>query len=228
MNVSASIRRSPVHASLAELNPVWGQIHNMQVPLRFNEAGSENQLKLDLSLSDMSFLPKIGVKGPESLAWLAKAQVPVPESIYSFFLLADSGLVIRTDRHEVFIEGGLNGTLVSGLEHQLRSRPSGVYLVGRQEASFLLSGAKSNDILHETCGFDFSDPPEGVVITRVAGVSCMILPLSAGEISTFRFWLDPSYGSYFWEALLEIVRGHGGDAIGVEALYTPPPVQQTH
>ena len=56
-------------------------------------------------------------------------------------------------------------------------------------------------------------------MTRVAGVSCMILPLQAEEAPAFRFWLDPSYGSYLWEALLEIVRDQGGDAIGLDALY---------
>ncbi len=56
-------------------------------------------------------------------------------------------------------------------------------------------------------------------MTRVAGVSCMILPLQAEEAPSFRFWLDPSYGSYLWEALLEIVRHQSGDAIGLDTLY---------
>ena len=56
-------------------------------------------------------------------------------------------------------------------------------------------------------------------MTRVAGVSCMVLPLQAKGAPAFRFWLDASYGSYLWEALLEIVRDQGGDAIGLDALY---------
>jgi sarcosine oxidase, subunit gamma len=219
MNASSSIRRSPVHHALEELNPVWAQIHNMKVPLRFGNSASESQLKTELSLCDMSCLPKIGVKGPESLAWLAEAGISVPEAIYGSFSRGDSGLVIRTDRHEVFLEDGPASHRVSELEHELRSRPSGVYLVRRQDASFLLTGARSNAVLRETCGVDFSQSLDLVVMTGVAGVSCMVLPLQGKEIPAFRLWLDPSYGSYLWDALLEIVRDQGGDAIGLDAFY---------
>ena len=221
MNGSNRIRRSPVHDCLEGLNPVWVEIHNMKVPLRFNDSATESQLKTDLSLCDLSCLPKIGVKGPESLAWLAQTRIPVPESVYGCRSLEKGGLVIRTDRHEVFLEDGPAGHRVSELEHELRSS-SGVYLVRRQDASFLLSGARCNLVLRETCGVDFSQPPDGVVMTRVAGVSCMVLPFpakAAEETPAFRFWLDPSYGAYLWDALLEIVRDQGGDAIGLDAFY---------
>jgi len=219
MNLSSSIRRSPVHDCLEELHPIWGHIHNMKVPLRFKEAASEVKLKSELSLCDLSCLPKTSVKGPESLAWLADAGIPVPENVYGCCSLGDDGLVIRTDRHEVFLEDGPASHRVSELEHELRSHSSGVYLVRRQDASFLLTGARSNAVLRETCGVDFSQPPDGVVMTRVAGASCMLLPLQPEEASAFRFWLDPSYGSYLWNALLEIVHDQGGDAIGLDAFF---------
>jgi hypothetical protein len=82
-----------------------------------------------------------------------------------------------------------------------------------------LTGVRCNAVLRETCGVDFSDPPDAVVMTRVAGVSCMVLPVSDKEARAFRFWLDPSYGSYLWKALLEIVRHQAGDVIGIDALY---------
>ena len=219
MKVSSSIRRSPVHDCLEELNPVWAEIHSMKVPLRFKDAVNETQLKTELSLCDLSCLPKMSVKGPESLAWLAQAGIQVSENLYDYRPLADAGLVIRTDRQEVFLEDGPASDRVSELERELTSHPLGVYLVRRQDASFLLTGVRSNAVLRETCGVDFSQPPDAVVMTRVAGVSCMVLPLQAEETPAFRFWLDPSYGSYLWEALLEIVHEQGGDAIGLAALY---------
>ena len=219
MNATSGIRRSPVHDCLEELNPVWAEIHHMKVPLRFKDAVNETQLKTELSLCDLSCLPKMSVKGPESLAWLARAGIQVSEDLYDYRPLADAGLVIRTDRQEVFLEDGPASDRVSELERELTSHPPGVYLVRRQDASFLLTGFRSNAVLRETCGVDFSQPPDAVVMTRVAGVSCMVLPLQAGETPAFRFWLDPSYGSYLWEALLEIVHDQGGDAIGLGALY---------
>jgi len=215
MKTSSSIRRSPIHDCLEELNPVWAEIQNMKVPVRFKDAAIETQLKAALSLCDLSCLPKMSVKGPESLAWLAQAGFQVPESVYSYRSLGDGGLVIRTDRQEVFLEDGPGSHRVSEFGRELSSHPLGVYVVRRQDASFFLTGARSNAVLRETCGVDFSRPPTGVVMTRVAGVSCMVL---AEQPAAFRFWLDPSYGDYLWEALLEIVRDQGGDAIGLDAL----------
>ena len=215
MKTSSSIRRSPIHDCLEELNPVWAEIHNMKVPLRFKDAASETQLKAALSLCDLSCLPKVSVKGPECLAWLAQAGILVPESVYGYRLLGDGGLVIRTDRQEVFLEDGPGSHRVSTFGRELNSHPLGVYVVRRQDASFFLTGARSNAVLREICGVDFSQPPDGVVMTRVAGVSCMVL---AEKPAAFRFWLDSSYGSYLWETLLEIVRDQGGDAIGLDTL----------
>ena len=217
MKATSCVRCSPVHDCLEELNPEWAEIQSMKVPLRFNDAASGVKRKTELSLCDLSCLPKLSVKGPECLAWLAQAGISVPESVYGWRSFPDDGLVIRTDRHEVFLEDGLATHTVSQFERELSSWPPSVHLVRRQDASFLLTGARSNDVLRETCGADFSQLKDGVVMTRVAGVSCMVLPLPAKEARTFRFWLDPSYGSYLWKALLEIVRDQGGDAIGLGA-----------
>jgi sarcosine oxidase subunit gamma len=127
--------------------------------------------------------------------------------------------MIRTDRQEVVLEDGPASDRIAELERQVSSHPPGVFLVRRQDASFQLTGTRSNAVLRETCGVDFTQPPDGVVMTRVAGVSCMVLPFQFDEIPACRFWLDPSYGPYLWEALLEIVRDHDGDAIGLDALY---------
>lgn len=219
MKASSSIRRSPVHACLDALNPEWVEIQNMKVPLRFKDAARETQLKTELAMCDLSCLPRMSVKGSESLAWLRQAGIPIPENLYGCRPLADNGLVIRTDRQEVFLEDGPGSHRVSEFERELSCEPSpsGVCWVRRQDASFSLTGVRCNAVLRETCGVDFSQPPDGVVMTRVAGVSCMVLPFQAEATPAFRFWLDPSYGPYLWDALLEIVRDHGGDAIGLDA-----------
>lgn len=215
---SNPLRRSPLHEALQELNPVWGKVHEMQVPLRFGGAAKESQLKAELSLCDVSCFPKIGVKGPEALAWLVQTGTSVPDSVYGVQPLGEGGLAIRTDRQEVFLEDALGGQRVSQLESALQAHPPGVCLVRRRDASLALMGAGSNRVLRETCGVDFSRPVTGVVMTRVAGVSCMVLPPQSAGAPAFRFWLDPSYAPYLWEALLEIVRHHGGDAAGLEAI----------
>ena len=105
MKTPSSIRRSPVHGSLEELNPMWAEVHGMKVPLRFKDTVGETHLKTELSLCDLSCLPKISVKGPESMAWLTQTRIRLPERVYEHCSLEDGSLVIRTDRQEIFLEG---------------------------------------------------------------------------------------------------------------------------
>lgn len=212
-------RRSPVHDLIEPLKPVRKQIRGMSTALYFKDPESEDQKKRELALCDVSCFPRMSVKGPGTVSWLEQMQVPVPETVYSCLLLEDDGLVIRTDRQEVFLEDGPQSHIVSRLTEQLASGVSSLLRVERQDAAFLLSGSKANQVLAETCGFDFREPGIQLVMTRVAGVSCALLPLRTAGVPVYRIWLDGSYGVYLWEALLEIIHEHGGDAVGLACFY---------
>src|SRR5690606_30526199 len=121
---------------------------------------------------------------------------------------------------EFFLEDGGNDERMIWLESQLASAP-GCYGAPRQDASFALTGSRAVEVFLETCGHDFARPQTGVVFTRVAGVSCMVLHRTLGALAAFQLWLDGTYGHYLWEALLEIVRARGGQAIGAAAVGLP-------
>jgi sarcosine oxidase subunit gamma len=215
-----TVRRSPIHRALAELNPVWGEIHGMSVVLRIAEPADEKKLGSQLALCDMSYLHKVAFKGAGIAEWLSQMGIPTPEEVYNYSVFKN-GLVVRTDRNEFFVEDGPRGEiLIDDIVRSKASLPPGVQRVHRQDASFLLCGADCQRVLRETCGVDFTTPLNGVVMTRVAGVSCMVLPLQGIEMPAVRLWLDPSYGIYLWKSLLEIVRAYGGNAIGLMALYS--------
>src|SRR5262249_11243393 len=96
----------------------------------------------------------------------------------------------------------------------------GVYRVLRQDASLLLSGSQATEVLLETCGYDFREASPKVVMTRVAVVSCSILPRTLNGFSVFQLWLDGTYGFYLWETLLPIVRELGGSPVGIACFLT--------
>ena len=120
-------------------NAVWTQVHNMPAPLRFHDSAIEDRLKTELSICDVSCLPKMGIKGQEAFAWLAQAQIPVPERVFGYRSLADDSLVIRTGSQEAFLEDSVATNRIGELQHQLPPDPPGVYLVARQDASFATS-----------------------------------------------------------------------------------------
>jgi hypothetical protein len=95
----------------------------------------------------------------------------------------------------------------------------GCYRALRQDASFLLSGARAAEVFLQTCGFDFRQPPKQLVMTRVVGVSCQIWRRENGGVGIFQMWCDGTYGAYLWHTLLEIVRELNGDAVGVACFF---------
>lgn len=191
----------------------------MAAVLRFSGPEQEDRLKQRLALADLSCLPRLGLKGAGVLAWLLENGLTASETLYAVTAIEDRGILVRIDREEVILEDGLHGQVVSRIRDRLSANPPGVYRVERQEASFLLIGSRTHEVLSQTCGHHFRESEGQVVLSRVAGVSCRLLQVEASGIAGFRIWLDPSYSVYLWETLLGIVREDGGDAVGLGCLY---------
>ena len=191
----------------------------MAAVLRFAGPEQEERLKGRLALADLSCLPRLGLKGAGVLAWLRESGLQTAAALYEVTPVEGHGILVRIDREEVFLEDGLRGQVVSRIRDRLSANPPGVYRVERQEASFLLTGSRTNAVLSQACGHDFRESAGQVVLSRVAGVSCRLLQVEASGIAGLRIWLDPSYSVYLWETLLGIVREDGGDAVGLGCLY---------
>jgi sarcosine oxidase subunit gamma len=201
------------------MHPVWTEVRGMAAVLRFAGPEQEDRLKGHLALADLSCLPRLGLKGAGVLPWLRENGLQTAEALYAVRPIEGHGILVRIDREEVFLEDGLRGQVVSRIQDRLSANPPGVYRVERQEASFLLIGPRTGEVLSQTCGHHFRESAGQVVLSRVAGVSCRLLRVEASGIAALRIWLDPSYSVYLWETLLGIVREDGGDAVGLGCLY---------
>jgi len=211
--MTTTLRHSPIHDAVDQLKPRWGKLRDMPVALDFGRPDGEAEGVKTLALCDLSALPRLTVKGPAAEAWLRDQGLSLPAVVYGVLPAGRDGLIARTGGAEFFLEDGISGNVVASLP---KAGP-GTYRVLRQDAALLLTGARANEVLLETCGVDFSSHEPTMVYSRVAGVSCAILP----QRKAFRFWCDGSYGPYLWETLLEIVRDKGGDAAGWAAVFGP-------
>ena len=191
----------------------------MTAALRFADPEQEDRLKQHLALADLSCLPRLGLKGAGVLAWLRENGLQTGAALYAVTPIEEQGILVRIDREEVILEDGLWGQVVSRIQEGLSTNPPEVYRVERQEASFLLIGSRTDEVLSQTCGHDFRESAGQVVLSRVAGVSCRLLRVEASGIAGLRIWLDPSYSVYLWKTLLGIVREDAGDAVGLGCLY---------
>lgn len=217
------IRRSPVHEELEHLGPEWGRVGAMPAAMSFASPDGEAALKERLALCDASALPRFGVKGPNAPEWLRGHGIEVPEAANSWSHLPDGrGMVLRLGQSEFLVEDGLRGDTVGNLGGGLNSGSRGLYPVMRQDAAFVLTGERSNEVMRQVCGIDFDSADYAarpVFLTRVAVTSAVVAPLVGEGGRSFRVWCSYPYGAYLWEELEEIVAEYGGGVVGLSAVY---------
>ncbi len=211
-------RQSPLHALMETLNPEWIEIQAMRVPKTIGDAAAETAAVTDLALCDVSALRKFGAKGVGAPAWLEGRGVRLPNAIYDYEPLGDGGAIMRVTADEFFLEEGLQGERVATLKAALGGGQGGAYPVERQDAGFLLCGARALEVLSQTCAIDFDTEPEHVVMSRVAGVSCTILPRRIDAAWMIRLWCSPSFAHYLGGQLLEITHDCGGVPVGLDSI----------
>jgi glycine cleavage system aminomethyltransferase T len=209
----------------------------MPVPVSFGHrtVEAEGVLARTLGLCDYSALYRVAIKGPGAASFLRERGLAdaLPPDVLHVRTLKSGGLIARTGRAEYFLEDmpgdGTRPDLIPEFtESLLYAPPPGVYLAIREDASFLLCGTSAPAVLRQTCSHEFRRPPSDqigvagqtsvMVMTRVAGVSTWILDRTIHGHATYQLWVDPTYAPYLWEALLDITRELGGDALGLSAL----------
>lgn len=152
-----------------------------------------------IRFDDVSRTPRAGVKGPGAADWLAALGLPVPDSPNTW-LPVDGGLVARLGLTEFLVEGPRSAALAAPLAPR-------VYPVLRQDTALVLTGARLNDLLLETCSVNFAalDPAaRPVVLTSMAGVAVVAIPDAIDGTPRLRLWCDGTYGEWLAGTLAEV------------------------
>jgi sarcosine oxidase subunit gamma len=212
--------RSPIHDILDSRGVEWRAIDAVDFAVRIQDEDTERVAMGLLGLCDLSGLRKLGLKGRDAENWLTGEGIDVPQSVFESRPLGPNGLIIRLGTDEFFLEDGIGNSTVSMLADRVDSHDGQVFRVEHQEATFLLTGSRSLEVLSQTCGINFGEVvPRQVILTRVAGVSCGVFADAVRNIPVYRFWVDPSYAVYLWETLAEICESLSGKVIGARCVY---------
>lgn len=219
--IDSAISRSPIHADLDARGAEWCSIDGISFALRIQDEDIEQAAMTSLAICDLSGLRKVGLKGPDAERSLAAEEIDVPQSIFESHPLLNGGFVVRFGKNEFFLEDGVGNSVVEPLVDRVTSNDMQVFRVEHQEATFLLTGSRSCEVLAQTCGINFSESAlRRVIFTRVAGVSCGVFPDIVQNIQAYRIWVDPSYAVYLWETLAEICESLGGKVTGIGRIYS--------
>jgi len=203
------MRETVLAAAHASLQPSWTTANGIRVPARFEPEGDVSEL----AIADLSCFTKAGLKGPRAASWLAELGISLPARANSW----TEGLIARLGETEFFLEGEAANEVARALENA----PLGVYPVLRQDTAIALAGKRVNDVLLETCSFDFAaiDAKETLVLTSMVGVPVLVIPQQREGLPLVRIWADPTFGPYLWQTLLEIVQELGGGPAGLSSLF---------
>ena len=214
------LRRSPIHHLLAARRPEWGTICKMQIAVRFQATELERDAMSTLAVCDASGLLKLGIKGGEAESLLVNVGVSGQAVIYETATLTDGGLIARLGADEFFLESGVSGETAGMMRERLSKFSGRAFAVERQEATFMLFGSRSGEVLAQTCGLDMSAAvAERYLATRVAAVNCGVLPSHRNGVPLYRFWVDYSFAESLWDSLATICDELGGSIIGVGCVW---------
>ncbi len=159
-------------------------------------------------LRDASDRAKLGIKGPRLLPWLTEQGVSCPQSIFEVTRSEDEALAVRVGDDEIILELPPGATQLAALEAALQDSPQSVYRVEHQTATFLLFHPEAPSLWAQTCALDVaSAPTERILYTRVAGISCGVIPEAIHENRSYRIWVDYPYGPDLWKTMGEILAG---------------------
>ena len=172
-------------------------------------------VELDVSCNT----PRLGLKGPRGGEWLAAHGLVLPTTANTWNEF-DAVLVARLGSTEFFLEATTGGGIVERLAAALATGPDGVYPVLREDWGCVLRGAAVHEVLTQVCNVNFARvtfESRSLVMTSMAGVSVLVLPIDEHIESGYRIWCDPTFGPYLSETLSAVVIECGGNYKGATA-----------
>jgi sarcosine oxidase, subunit gamma len=158
---------------------------------------------------------RVGVKGPRAADALKQLGLAVPARPNCWAPMRDQdredswNVVGRLGFTEFFIEERGEAGGVAALEQLTAGNFAGAYPVLREDSGIVLGGERVAEVLAQVCNVNFNALDIGqrpVVMTLMVGVGVLVLPQQQPDGAIYRIWCDPSFGTYLWETLEEVVQ----------------------
>ena len=162
---------------------------------------------------------RVGVKGPRAAEALKQLGLAVPTRPNCWAPMRDQdrddswNVVGRLGFTEFFVEERGEALSVAALERLTAEDFAGAYPVLREDLGLVLGGERVAEVLAQVCNVNFNALDIGqrpIVMTLMVGVSVLVLPQQQPDGAIFRIWCDPSFGTYLWETLEEVVHKMSG------------------
>lgn len=210
-------RRSFVYPRLIEAGAEFGEVDAAGVALAF--PGEDPP---PLGLTDLSPLPRTGVRGSRALTWLGERGWPVPAANNRALQTKAGGALLRLRDDEALVLCGLHdeaaGRDVLELERAIPG--DGVWPAPRRDSHcwLRLRGAAAVDCMAKLCGVDLRPhrfPAGSVAQTSVARLNTIVYAGLDPDVPELGLLADSASAIWFWDALLDAMSEYGGRPVGL-------------
>jgi sarcosine oxidase subunit gamma len=219
-------RRSPVDAELRALGATFSERHGGEVAMACGrDVAAEAAQARELGLVDVSLLPRLGFKGRDTAAWLARHGIAVGDAPNVAYRQADGALAARLAAGEVTIMSDIGERSTAcrrladatSLDDDVMCFP-----VPRGEGHFrfLVTGRQAAGMFAKICGVDLRPakfPDLAIAQTSIARMSANVVRNDLGGTLAFDMHGDVASGAYMWMCLCDAMAEFGGRPVGLSA-----------
>lgn len=219
------VRRSQLYRWHRRHNAVFTEQADAVFVGHYGSGDQETSTAERLGICDLSLLPREGIIGPESTAWLATNNYEVPPRPNTASTQANGDLMARLSEQEYLC------LRVSALANSMKAAqvlwPEGqerhVFAAPRADSHclFAVTGAHAAEMFSTLCGVDlrahkFADG--NVAQTSVARVNAIVVRHELLRTNNFFVLTATSAAEYLWQCLIDASDKFSGEPIGVAAL----------
>ena len=225
-------RRSFIYRKFNDLPVTWKKINGYAVPYTIHDLESELAYAQHLAISDLSYIQRIGFKGPGTLEWLSHQNIKIPTVINTTQTLSDGCLVARLGTNDVSVLDNLmnSSNLPSKLQRQWQQDYSANnttcgFIMPRQDSHscFCICGSHAPEMLSTLCAIDlrpdkFSN--HEIAQTSLARTGAVIIRHDIGDLLNFLVLVESVSAEYCWDCLYDAMQDISGQVVGLSSLTT--------
>lgn len=209
------LRRTPLRSALAKAGATWTATPTGDSAI--SDGLGTIEAARHLAITDLSPLPRLGFKGRETIPAMKKRGITLEATPNRAFRQPDGGLCLVLAASEVILlsplagDGGKLQELHDNwrLDDAERTYPM---LRRDSQAWFVVSGAKTPEMLAKICGIDFrltKFPDLSIAQTSVAKISAIVTRADIGNTPTFHILADSASALYFFDCLIDAAQEFG-------------------
>ena len=214
-------RRSFIYRKLLAAGAKFEILGDGTVPTSFPEVRTSAIERL--AICDLSGLPRVGIKGRDTLDWLRGLEFDFDDTPNRTYCQADGTILAVLSPNEAALLSPLNTPSLMLKDLTDKYSPDNevrCYPVPRADTNFefLVSGRHSAEMFSKMCGVNLQPRAFNancLAQTLVACINAIVLRADVGQTLAYRILGDSTLAEYMWDCLVDAMAEYSGTAVGL-------------